>query len=58
MQVNFILEKKKIWMSSKKMHSYAKGIVIPNWRAIDIDDNNDWIRAQKISKYLINTKKN
>ncbi|MBD1166870.1 pseudaminic acid cytidylyltransferase [Pelagibacterales bacterium SAG-MED09] len=53
----FYFAKKKIWMSSKKMHSYAKGIVIPNWRAIDIDNTNDWIRAQKISKYLTNSKK-
>ena len=48
----FYFAKKKTWLSKKKMHSFAKGIVVPNWRVIDIDNNEDWIKAQKISKYL------
>ncbi len=53
----FYFAKKKTWISSKKMHSYSKGIVIPNWRTVDIDNTNDWIKAQKISKYFMNKKK-
>ena len=46
----FYFGNKKTWISSKKMHSYSKGIVLPGWRVVDIDNNDDWLRAENILK--------
>ena len=32
------------------MHSYSKGIVLPGWRVVDSDNNDDWLRAENILK--------
>ena len=34
------------------MHSYSKGIVLPGWRVVDIDNNDDWLRAENILKRI------
>ena len=39
---------KKAWKSNPNLHRRAKIINIPKWRAVDIDDEDDWIRAEKL----------
>lgn len=34
------------WLENPKVHSNAVGYVIPNWRVIDIDTPEDWLRAE------------
>jgi pseudaminic acid cytidylyltransferase len=36
------------WISEKKMHTDGLGIPIPKWRVVDIDTEDDWIRASYI----------
>jgi len=50
----FYFANKKTWVSVKKMHSYSKGIILPGWRVVDIDNSDDWVRAEKILNILKN----
>jgi pseudaminic acid cytidylyltransferase len=34
------------WLSGKTIHQHAKGLVIPSWRVVDIDNPEDWQRAE------------
>jgi pseudaminic acid cytidylyltransferase len=43
---------KETWLKVSQMHSNAYGHVIPNWRAIDIDSDDDWNRAEIIFNAL------
>lgn len=43
---------KDVWLTSDKIHSDGFGVVIPNWRAIDIDKIEDWKRAEMVYSYL------
>ena len=45
----FYLAKNKTWM---KVQRDKYGIVIPSWRAIDIDDLDDWKHAELIFKSI------
>ena len=36
------------WKNNPNIHRHAKIINIPKWRAVDIDDENDWIWAEKL----------
>lgn len=40
------------WLSKKKMHSNGIGLPIPKWRAVDIDNLQDWKRAELLFKVL------
>ncbi len=40
------------WLDHKKMHTDGLGMPIPNWRVVDIDSEDDWIRAAKIFQSL------
>ncbi len=42
----------KTWMKKKKLHSGSNAFVVPSWRYVDIDNLNDWIRAEKIFKLI------
>jgi pseudaminic acid cytidylyltransferase len=42
------------WLKYPRIHSHGLGFPIPNWRAIDIDTYDDWIRAELFHK-AINT---
>ena len=42
------------WLEHKKMHSEGVGMVIPNWRVVDIDNFDDWKRAEMLSAILKN----
>ena len=34
------------WLNNERIHSNGVGYVIPNWRVVDIDTEDDWVRAQ------------
>ena len=38
------------WLGHRKMHTDGLGMPIPNWRVVDIDSENDWIRAECVYK--------
>lgn len=38
------------WLKKKKMHSNGFGIVSPKWKFIDIDDIDDWKKAELLFK--------
>lgn len=40
------------WLAHKKMHTAGLGMPIPNWRVVDVDSEDDWIRATAIFKSL------
>lgn len=40
------------WLEGKKMHTDGIGMPIPNWRVVDIDTEDDWIRASYIFKSI------
>lgn len=40
------------WLDMKRMHSEGAGLVIPNWRVIDIDNADDWKRAELMYKSM------
>ena len=45
------------WLSSSTtLHSGSAGLVIPQWRVVDIDTSEDWARAELIY-YSLNNKK-
>lgn len=39
---------KKAWLQKLRMHSGGIGMPIPKWRVIDIDTNEDWMRAEML----------
>lgn len=49
----FYWGKADAWLEHKKMHSDGVGMVIPNWRVVDIDNINDWKRAELLSTVLV-----
>ena len=44
----FYWGKASAWLEHKKMHTDGLGLSIPNWRVVDIDSTDDWIRAELI----------
>lgn len=46
----FYWGKASAWLEHKKMHTDGLGILIPNWRVVDIDSPDDWIRAESVFK--------
>ena len=50
----FYWGKAAAWLEHKKMHSDGVGMVIPNWRVVDIDNFDDWKRAELLSAILRN----
>jgi len=36
------------WLAGKILHENGTGLVIPNWRVIDIDTDEDWTRAELV----------
>jgi pseudaminic acid cytidylyltransferase len=37
---------KQAWMTNPRIHSSGAGLTIPNWRVVDIDTPEDWLRAE------------
>jgi len=48
----FYWGKIEAWREHKKMHSDGLGMVIPNWRVVDIDNLDDWKRAELLSAVI------
>jgi len=46
----FYWGKAKAWRSLKKMHTDALGMEIPSYRAVDIDTEDDWKKAELITQ--------
>jgi pseudaminic acid cytidylyltransferase len=44
----FYWGKAETWLKYPKIHSGGVGYVIPNWRVVDIDTQDDWKRAELI----------
>lgn len=38
------------WLAEKRMHTAGIGMVMPSWRFIDIDNEDDWKRAELLYK--------
>jgi pseudaminic acid cytidylyltransferase len=36
------------WLSALPVHANAHSLVLPEWRAVDIDDEDDWLRAERL----------
>jgi CMP-N-acetylneuraminic acid synthetase len=34
------------WLDGKVIHQHAVGMIIPDWRVVDIDTHEDWQRAE------------
>lgn len=45
---------KDAWILQKKMHTDGIGFTIPKWRVVDIDDHEDWKRAEILFKSYYN----
>ena len=43
------------WQSKPKIHSNGSGFIIPNWRVIDIDTPDDWMRAELMHRVINQT---
>jgi pseudaminic acid cytidylyltransferase len=41
------------WLTNPNIHSSGLGYVIPNWRVVDIDMPEDWLRAELIYRSII-----
>ena len=50
----FYWGKASAWLANKKMHSDGVGMVIQNWRVVDIDTPEDWERAELLRKVIEN----
>lgn len=48
----FYWGKSSAWLKQKRMHTDGLGLPIPNWRVVDIDTEDDWMRAELIFKQL------
>lgn len=48
----FYWGRRETWLSTTKIHTGSFGFKISKWRAIDIDNNEDWLRAEKIQNAI------
>lgn len=48
----FYWGKCETWLQNTKVHSGGNGYVIPNWRVVDIDTEEDWLRAEILFKII------
>lgn len=46
----FYWGKSGAWRSNANIHSCGLGYTIPNWRVVDIDTPEDWVRAEMLYK--------
>jgi pseudaminic acid cytidylyltransferase len=45
---------RQAWLDNPRIHSSSAGLVIPNWRVVDIDTPDDWQRAEIFHRALFN----
>lgn len=48
----FYWGKAEAWLRNTRIHSSGIGYVIPNWRVVDIDNPEDWFRAETLFKSI------
>ncbi|WP_255011917.1 pseudaminic acid cytidylyltransferase [Cyanobium sp. Cruz-8D1] len=48
----FYWGKASAWKAHMKMHTAGIGLVIPSWRVVDIDNEDDWKRAELLHEVL------
>jgi pseudaminic acid cytidylyltransferase len=48
----FYWGKASAWKARMKMHTSGVGMVVPNWRIVDIDNADDWKRAELLHEVL------
>ena len=53
----FYWGKASAWTGKERMHGNGFGMVIPNWRVVDIDNEDDWRRAELMFHSIISTPK-
>ena len=46
----FYVAHRETWMNNTTIHKNGRAIVIPKWRAVDIDDLEDWAKAEMLYK--------
>jgi len=51
----FYWGKSMSWLADKNMHSLGYGLEVPQWRFVDIDNYDDWRRAEIMHEILIKT---
>lgn len=49
----FYWGKSDAWLNNPKIHNSGIGYVIPNWRVVDIDTEEDWVRAEKLRASML-----
>lgn len=42
------------WLDQIELHNQSRAIILPAWRAIDIDTDSDWTQAEQAHKLLSN----
>ena len=48
----FYWGRRAAWLGNERIHSSGVGYPVPNWRVVDIDTEEDWIRAQILFEYM------
>jgi pseudaminic acid cytidylyltransferase len=48
----FYWGKTSAWLAQMRMHSDGLGMPIPSWRVVDIDTEEDWVRAERSFRAL------
>ena len=48
----FYWGRRDAWLSSLSIHGNGRGLVIPHWRAVDLDTPDDWRRAELLRQLL------
>ncbi|MDR7152330.1 pseudaminic acid cytidylyltransferase [Hydrogenophaga palleronii] len=48
----FYWGKTEAWTAQRKMHSEGAGLIVPHWRIVDIDTDDDWLRAELLFALL------
>jgi pseudaminic acid cytidylyltransferase len=52
----FYWGKAEAWLTNSKIHSSGLSYVIPNWRVVDIDTQDDWARAEMLASIILKQK--
>lgn len=52
----FYWGKTQAWLTNPKIHSDGLGYTIPNWRVVDIDTPEDWVRAEIFAPMILGRK--
>lgn len=42
----------EIWLSGASLHANGRAIVLPEWRVVDIDTPEDWLRAEALYRAI------